>query len=128
MAVQYSIRQGIITMEFVGIYEPRDVVSRFLDALADPACPTPAGLLIDVTRSESLAARPAGDIRMVAEFLVPYTERIGGRCAVVVSTDAQYDKSQLGALRGQAVGIAAQVFRTTEEAIAWLNGSSVSQD
>jgi hypothetical protein len=128
MAVRYSIRQGIITMEFVGTYEPRDVVSRFLDALADPDCPTPAGLLIDVRRSESLATRPAGDIRMVAEFLVPYSDRIGGRCAVVALTNAHFDQSQIGALRGQAAGISAQVFRTTEEAIAWLNGSSVTED
>jgi len=128
MAVQYSIRQGIIRMEFVGTYEPRDVVSSFLDALADPTCPTPAGLLIDVTRSETLESRPAADIRMVAEFLEPYSDRIGGRCAVVVASEAQFDKSQIGALRSKAVGIDAQVFGSIDEATAWLDGSSVEQD
>lgn len=125
MAVQYSIRQGVITMGFVGNYEPRDIVARFLDALNDPACSTPAGLLIDVSRSESLATRPVADIRMVAEFLGPYVDRIGGRCAVVAPTDTHFDLSQLGALRSQAVGIAAQVFRTTEEAVKWLDETSV---
>jgi hypothetical protein len=46
MAVQHSIHQGVLTMEFVGISEPRDVVRRFLAALSDPACPTPVALLI----------------------------------------------------------------------------------
>lgn len=127
MAVQYSIHQGVITMEFVGIYEPREVIAQFLDALSDPACPTSAALLIDVSRSESLATRPAADIRMVVEFLGPYAERIGGRCAVVAPTDAHFDQSQLGALRSQALGIPAQVFRTTEEALKWLAHTSVRQ-
>ena len=127
MAVQYSIQQGIIRMDFVGIYEPRDVVARFLDALNDPACPNPAALLIDVTRSETLATRPVADIRMVAEFLGPYADRIGGRCAVIAATEIHFEKSLLGALRSQAVGVAAQVFRTEDEALKWLAGSSVAQ-
>jgi hypothetical protein len=127
MPVQYSIQQGIIRMDFVGIYEPRDVVARFLDALNDPACPTPAGLLIDVRQSATLATRPIGDIRMVAEFLGPYADRIGGRCAVIAASDAHFDQSQLGALRSQATGISAQVFRTEEEALKWLAGTSLTQ-
>lgn len=127
MAVQYSIHQGVITMEFVGIYEPRDVIRRFLDALSDPACPTPAALLIDVSRSESLATRPAADIRMVAEFLGPYADRIGGRCAVVAPTDVHFGLSQMAAIHSEGVGVAAQVFRTAEEALKWLNTRSGPQ-
>lgn len=128
MSVQYMIRQGHIKMEFVGIYEPRDVVARFLDAMNDPACPNPAPLLIDVTRSESLATRPMADIRMVAEFLGPYAERIGGRCAVIAASEAHYTQSQLGALRSQAIGVAAQVFRSEAEALRWLEGNEAADD
>jgi hypothetical protein len=127
MAVQCSVHEGVITMEFVGIYEPRDVIDRFLGALSDPACPTPALLLMDVSRSDSLATRPAADIRKVAEFLGPYAERIGGRCAVVAPTDAHFGLSQMGAVHSEGVGVTARVFRTTEEALGWLKGTSAPQ-
>jgi hypothetical protein len=127
MAVQHSIHQGVVTLEFVGIYEPRDVIARFLDALSDPACPTPAALLIDVSRSGSLATRPVADIRKVAEFLGPHAERIGGRCAVVAPTDAHFGLSQMGAVHSDGVGVTARVFRTTEEALKWLNEASAPQ-
>jgi hypothetical protein len=93
MAVQYSIREGVLTMEFIGIYEAQDVVRQFLEAMKDPTCPRPVALLIDVSRSESLATRPAGEIRMVAEFIGPYADRIGGRVAVVAPADVHYGLS-----------------------------------
>jgi hypothetical protein len=125
MAVQYSIREGVLTMELAGTYEPKDVVSRFLEAIAEPDCPRPAMLLVDVSRSESLATRSAADIRMVAEFLGPYAERVGGRCAVVAPSDVQFGLSQMGAVYSQGVGVSAQVFRTREDALAWLKSSPV---
>ena len=127
MAVQYSIREGILTMEFIGLYEPQDVVRQFLEALNDPACPDPVALLVDVSRSESLATRPADEIRKVAEFLGPYAGRIGGRCAVVAPADVQFGLSQMGAVHSERVGVGAQVFRTRDEALQWLKSSSVPQ-
>ena len=125
MAVQYSICEGVLTMEFAGSYEPRDVVGRFLEAMNDPACPRPVLLLVDVSRSESLATRSAADIRMVAEFLGPYSDRVAGRCAVVAPSDVHFGLSQMGAVYSQGVGIAAQVFRTRAEAVAWLRALPV---
>ena len=127
MAVQYSIRQDVVTMEFAGVYEPQDVTRSFLEALADPAFPTPAALLIDVTRSKSLATRPAADIRMVAEFLGPFADRIGGRVAVVASSDVHFGLSQMGAVYSERVGVAAKVFRTTDDALAWLKSSPAAR-
>lgn len=88
--MEYSIRDGALTTEFAGVFEAQDVVSRFLAALADPACPTPVALLIDISCSDSLATRPAAEIRMIAEFLGPYAERIGGRAAVVAPSDVHF--------------------------------------
>ena len=123
MAVQYSIREGVLAMEFIGIYESRDVIRRFLDAMSDPTCPNPVALLVDVSRSESLATRPAAEIRMVAEFLGPYADRIGGRVAVVAPSDVHYGLSQMGAVHSEGVGVAARVFRSKDEALEWLGDS-----
>jgi hypothetical protein len=120
MAVQYSIRNGVLTLELVGAYEPMDVVRAFVEALSRPDCPNPVSLLIDVTRSESLSTRPSSEIRKVAEFLGPYAQRIGGRCAVVAAQDIHYGLSRMGASHSDRVGVATEVFRTAEEALKWL--------
>ena len=127
MSVRYSIRQDVVTMEFAGVYEPHDVKRKFLEALADSQCPTPAALLIDVTRSESLATRPAADIRNVAEFLGPFADRIGRRVAVVAPSDVHFGLSQMGAVYSERVGVAARVFRTAVDALAWLKSSPAAQ-
>lgn len=128
MAVQYSIREGLLTMELIGIYESRDVIRRFLDAMSDPECPSPVALLVDVSRSETLATRPAGEIRMVAEFLGPYADRIGGRVAVVASSDVHYGLSQMGAVHSERAGVAARVFRSTDGALRWLGVSPAARN
>lgn len=120
MAVQQSIHDGVLTMELVGLYEPRDVIRAFLEAINDPACPKPVALLMDVSRSDSLASRPAADIKLVAEFLGPYADRIGGRVAVVASTDVHFGLSQMGAVHSENVGVAAHVFRNRADALQWL--------
>ena len=120
MAVEYRIADGILTMSFVGQYEPKDIVSRFLEAMNDPACPRPVALLVDVSRSESLASRPAAEIRTVAEYLGPYADRIGGRCAVVAPSDVHFGLSQMGSVSSERVGVVSRTFRAREEAVAWL--------
>ena len=120
MAVEYSIQNAVLHLEMVGVYEPQDVIRAFLSALNDPTCPRPVALLVDVARSESLATRPVSEIRSVAEFLGPFAERIGGRCAVVAPKDVQFGLSQLGSQAAEAAGITARVFRNRHEAVDWL--------
>ena len=128
MAVQYSIRGSVLTMELIDTYEPQEVMRQFLEAMNDPACPNPVALLVDVSRSESLPTRPAGEIRMVAEFLGPYANRIGGRVAVVAPSDVHYGLSQLGGVYSDGVGVSAQVFRSFDEALKWLGVSPVARN
>jgi hypothetical protein len=120
MGVEYLIADGVLNMTFEGVYQPVDVVNRFVEAMSDPDCPRPVALLIDVSRSESLATRPAMDIRSVAEFLGPYADRIGGRCAVVAPSDVHFGLSQMGSVHSERVGVTSQVFRTRGDALAWL--------
>ncbi|HKQ59521.1 MAG TPA: hypothetical protein VJY35_16785 [Candidatus Eisenbacteria bacterium] len=128
MAVQYQIREGVLTMMLEGTYESRDVIRTFLDAIADPACPRPVALLMDVSRSTSLASRPAAEIKMVAEFLGPYAEHIGGRVAVLAPSNVAFGLSRMGAVHSEGVGVAAQVFRDREEAVKWLRNTPVTSE
>ena len=124
MPVSYSLQSGVLTLVASGKYAPEDIPHQFLAGLADPACPSPVGLLLDVSRSEVLAGRHPDQIRTVAEFLKPYADRIGRRCAVVVSRDAQFGLSRMGSVYAERVGVDAQVFRAMDDALAWLKSPS----
>ena len=115
-------------MSFAGIYEPDDVTAGFIAAMKDPACPRPVALLVDVSRSEVLAGRPAAEIKRVAEFLGPYADRIGGRCAVVAPADVHFGLGQMGSVHSERVGVTSRVFRGRDEALAWLKGISAPRN
>ena len=127
MPVRYSIQDGVLAMEFVGVYQSLDVMRTFLEALKDPNCPNPVALLVDVSGSESLATRPAEEIRMVAQFLGPYSARIGGRCALVAPSAVQFGLTQMGAVHAERVGVEARAFRTRDEALQWLKTPATPQ-
>jgi len=120
MPVTHECKGRLLRMEFVGTYEPEDVTREFLAALADPACPENLALLVDTTRSESLGGRNPGQIRLVAEFLKPYAQRIGGRCAIVATEDLHFGLSRMGSVYSEAAGVETQVFRDAEAALMWL--------
>lgn len=127
MAVEYQIKDGVLMMSFAGVYAPEEVTERFLAAMKDPACPTPVAMLVDVSRSDALATRPAVEIKRVAEFLGPYADRIGGRCAVVAPADVQFGLSQMGSVHTERVGVTSRVFRSREDALAWLKSAPASR-
>ncbi len=120
MAVTYRIVGDLLEMAFVGDYLPDDIPRQFLAALNDPACPKRVALFVDVTRSTSLAARSSEDIKRVAEFLGPYSDRIGGRCAVLATEDIHFGLSRMGSVYSAGVGVETRVFRDRDEALAWL--------
>jgi hypothetical protein len=120
MPVTYTLEDGILTLVPSGTYATQEVVQAFTSAMKDPACPHEVGFLFDVTESESLASRPAGDIRMVAELLGTYGPRVRSRVAVVAAKDVHFGLSQMGAVYSRGVGIDARVFRTRAEAVEWL--------
>ena len=123
MGVEYQIKDGVLMLSFEGQYTPEDVTERFLAAMKDPACPRPVAMLVDVSRSDVLATRPAVEIRKVAEFLGPYADRIGGRCAVVAPADVQFGLSQMGSVHTERVGVRSRVFRSREDALTWLKSA-----
>ena len=120
MPVTYSLEGTLLRLTLSGTYEPQDIVSEFQAALADPLCPDPVSLLVDVTRSESLADRHPSQIRYVAEFLGPYAKRIQGRCAVVAVEDLHFGLGRMGSVYSENVGVEAVIFRDPNEARRWL--------
>jgi len=120
MPVSYEIRDAVLRLNLDGEYEPESVLQTFLDAIADPKCPKRVDLLVDVSRSASLAKRAPGEIQTVAESLGPFGERIGGRCAIVANDDLQFGLTRMGSAYSGSVGVDVQVFRDPEAALAWL--------
>ena len=110
----------MLVSQAAGQYEVTEVPQAFLAGLADPACPRPVALLLDVRESDMVATRRPDQVREVAEFLAPHAGRIGGRCAVLVSRDSHFGMARMGAVYAEHVGVEVNVFRSEEEALAWL--------
>ena len=121
MPVSYSLNSELLQLTAAGQYEPMDIPRQLVAALDDPACPSSVALLLDVRESGVLSDRTSAQIRDVSVFLEPYAERIGRRCAVVASRDVHFELARMGAVFCEDVGVEANVFRTMEEAVEWLN-------
>ena len=124
MPVTYGIQGSVLRIECVGEYEPEDITTAFRTAMEDPNCPKRVALLLDVTRSLSLKGRSPDQIRYVAEFLQPYVERIGGRCAVVVGATLEYGFSRMGSAYSEGIGVASAIFRDADSALEWLGAAN----
>ena len=120
MPASYKLQDNLLRMELVGPTPPDEVIATFVTAMNDPKCPNPVSLLLDVRKSDSLETRPVPEIRRVAEFLGPYAARIGGRAAVVASSDVHFGLSRLGSVYSETVGVEVEVFRDLESAVTWL--------
>jgi len=124
MPVTYEFQGMVLRLNFVGEYEPEDIIEAFLGALADPKSPKHVSLLADVTRSASIGKRSPEEIRAVAEFLGPHRAWIGGRCAVVADSPLPYGLSRMGGVYSGKVGVETQVFHDVESALHWLGVAS----
>jgi hypothetical protein len=120
MPVTHRLNGALLRMDFVGTYEPEDILREFVTALAEVPGAEKVALLVDTTKSDVLGSRTPGQIRLVAQALAPYSERIGGRCAVVATEDIHFGLSRMGSVYSESVGVETEVFRTEDDALAWL--------
>jgi hypothetical protein len=120
MPVIHAWGGALLRIGFVGTYEPEDILRQFEAALAEAPTQDKVALLVDTTKSEVLGTRTPGQIRLVAQALAPYAERIGGRCAIVATEDIHFGLSRMGSVYSESVGVETEVFRTEDEALAWL--------
>lgn len=123
MPATYAIENNLVRMTLEGDTPPQGVTDCFLQVLADPDCPPVMALLLDATGSTSLAGRSAEEIRFVARFLEPHAERVGGRCAILVTSPMDHDMVRLGSVYTDSVGVETRGFRTEAAALKWLGGN-----
>lgn len=124
MPVTYALDSKFLRITASGQYQPADIPQALVAGLDDPAGPRPASLILDVCESEVLAGRTPDQIRIVAEALMPFADRIARRCAVVVCRDVQFGMARMGSVYSEGVGVQTAVFRTTEEAEAWHHAAA----
>ena len=120
MSVEYSWDGPLLRLDLIGTTEPDEVIRQFKVALADPQATEKVALLLDTTRSDSMATRTSNEIRLVAEALKPYVGRVQGRCAVIATKDIHFGLSRMGSVYTELIGVDAGVFRTEAEALSWL--------
>jgi hypothetical protein len=111
---------ALLRMNLVGAYEPEDILRQFEAALAEAPTQDKVALLLDTTKSEVLGTRTPAQIRVVAQALAPFAERIGGRCAIVATEDIHFGLSRMGSVYSESIGVETEVFRNEDEALAWL--------
>jgi hypothetical protein len=120
MPVRYSFKDNLFHMEMEGSCTHKDVLEVFLSALEDPAFPSDPQFVFDVRKSEVLATRDPEEVKAVARFFSENAERVGNRCAIVASEPVHYGLSRMGAAFAEFGGAEVRVFRSLEEAVAWL--------
>ena len=123
MPVTVDIDDAIISLRMVGSYEPADIRRALLAALDGPDRAPVVGLVFDVRGSESLADRPADEVRMMGEFLATQGARFGWRVALLASADYAYGLMRLGSVTLESAGVPNQVFRDEASAREWLLSS-----
>ena len=120
MAIEHRREGNVAVVTARGRYsmaELRDGIDQALDAFGDDVS---AGLLFDLTGSESLGDRTAEDLRAMAIFLASRGSRFSSRLAMVAVTDVAYGLMRMGAVTAESQGIAAHVFRDFGSARRWL--------
>jgi len=120
VAIEHRREGNVAVVTARGRYsmaELRDGVDDALDAFGDEVS---AGLLFDLTGSESLGDRSAEDLRAMAIFLASRGSRFSSRLAMVAVTDVAYGLMRMGAVTAESQGIAAHVFRDYGSARRWL--------
>ena len=120
MAIEHRREGNVAVVTARGRYsmaELRTSIDDALDAFGDDVS---AGLLFDLTGSESLGDRSAEDLRAMAIFLASRGSRFSSRLAMVAVTDVAYGLMRMGAVTAESQGIAAHVFRDYGSARRWL--------
>ena len=121
MPVEFDIRDRIIALQMIGIYEPTDVQTALLAALDDPRSASAIGLLFNVSRSESLKERSAPDVTAMGYFLAGHSNRFGRRLALVGDADFTFGMMRIGSVVVNRQGVTSEVFRDEAAARKWLH-------
>ena len=120
MPATYLIRDGLVVLLLEGEYKPDDIRSCVATALEDPELPEDARVLMDVTRSTALERRSPADVRSIAGYLARLSPRFGSRIGIAAGSEVHYGLMRMAEVYSETGGMTARVFRSVDEAAAWL--------
>lgn len=122
MAIHYQIDKNLraVFTAIQGVLEDEEPV-RYLDALLrDPDYEVGLAVLVDASRLERLDLTTSG-VRKLAEYTLGAEARLqGAKVAIVAPTDVTFGVSRMYQTLRSEAPYEISVFRTREEALAWL--------
>ena len=107
-----------------GEYDVRELRSAFEGALSSLAGGSARGLMLDLSRSQSLGDRSAQDVRNMAHFVSSFADRYGNRFAMVAPFDLAFGLMRLGSVVTESHGVTTRVFREYTQAMEWLTSAT----
>ena len=128
MPVSFEFRERALVMRLVGHYALDEWLGVLDDAINQPGRPDIVGLVIDLTRSESVAARDNADVRKIVRFLGERGAPLRHRVVVVAPEDLSFGISRMGEALLDPYGVVVGTFRTADESWAWLLSSDSARD
>lgn len=123
MPQRYWRERGCVVVVFEGSYRVDVALDSIASALAEDPAPS-AGLLLDLSESESFRARSSDALRLVADFLALRRDRFASHLATVGTSDLTYGLLRMGEVFASEHGLVSQTFRTRDEALDWLVASA----
>lgn len=121
MTVTYAIdpSQRLIVTRCAGQTELRDVIAHFEQLMKDPECPPVLDVLLDLT--EMTGVPDSGQLHAAAAATARASEQIQfDHCAIVTATEQNRGLAMVWEMFARQSFRATGVFRSFDEAHAWL--------
>jgi hypothetical protein len=128
MTVTYAIdpAQRLIVTRCVGNTDLRDVIAHFEQLVNDPACPPVLNVLLDLT--EMTTVPDSGQLHVAAAATARARERIEfDHCAIVAASETTRGLAMVWEMFARQSFRATGVFRSFDEAQAWLATSETDR-
>ncbi len=123
MPLGYRIEDGIVYAKVTGEVSPQEQFELTRSWLADPNLPSPYLVCRDATDASPTTGNA---IRGFVSFLSTLSIPVGSKLAMVVREDVNFGMSRMyQTLADEVKNLQIRIFRTSEEAVAWLRQGSV---
>ena len=123
MPIPHRREGDIAIVAPAGEYDVRELRSAFEAVFALFSSDSARGLMLDLSRSESLGDRSAQDVRNMAHFVSSFADRYGHRFAMVAPFDLAFGLMRLGSVITESQGVTTRVFREYDAAMEWLTSA-----
>ena len=122
MPISYSLSQSVLVFTVEGRVTTAEGLATFEQGIASVPPGTRPDVLIDVTKSEEL--RSYETMMRLADLLGAHSASLGGRIAVLVSTQGRFGKARQLGMLVEEHGLDARPFHDRPAAVSWLQGEA----